>query len=249
MAVQSLCWIDNNTLIAGTDSYLIKYTIDTQEKVCRGEVLDEVTVNSLSCAMDGKVYVTPGWTGRGTVNVRIYDVNTGNYTVWDTDIYLVDSGGISPAVSSELIVISVHNASYVYNTDHVLLYQRTQLSWGFLDSYISDGGIYWGATYAEKSLLVVNLSSNNTIPIENGILSATGVTGIKGYVYVTNSTHVGVYSEGGTFMQYLQVAPIHRARYLDNEVSITAYGDLFARCGKEKGQHIRVSKVHSFANI
>ena len=243
---RDLCWLDSNTIIALTDNYLIKYTLSIPDRVCSGEVLDEgMRADRISCTANGKVYVSLRWRRQGSVMVKIYDVNTGENMVWNADIHLVDSGPISVAVSNEYIVIGVHNASYVYNTDHVFLYQRTYLSWGFLDSYITESKTFWAVTYGVRSLLV-NLATKKVTIGDDRVFRATRVSGSKGTVYVMSGTQLGVYSENGTFHNYLQVNPpretnaSYNAGYQDNKLSIGANGDLLALSAIKKGALVHI---------
>ena len=202
-----ISWLDKNTLIAAYNK-LVKYTIDPISKTCIGEVVDSDNGGKrISCSPDGKIYVADIQSGE--VTVRIYDANTWEKEVWYTKIQR-RTHLVHVSVNADFIVISVDNASYIYNKERVLQYKVTHdlVQRDFLSTYLTDTGVFWGTTNSGLKLLTVNLLSKETKTITDGIVNPWFVTGARnGYVYVSRIYigTVGVHSPDGTFLHTIQM--------------------------------------------
>ena len=210
--IPDLCWIDQDTLIVAdfNGKQVVKYTLNSVTRTCTGQVLDSgYTASSVSCSQGGLVFAT-GYT-LGVVIVRIYYVNTGDREVWDTNINS-QTAEVHVSLSAGFIVLSADNNSYVYSKDRVLLNNVThdQVAHSFLQTYVTDTGVFLGATWPGYKLLIMNLDTKHTKISTEGILRARGISGSRnGYVYVTaeNKTDVGVYLADGTFLHLLYIGP------------------------------------------
>ena len=146
----------------------------------------------------------------GLVRVRVYNVSTGRREVWDTNI-TSQSYRVQVSFGAEYIVLSAGNKSYVYNQYRALLYSVApdQVSWyGFLQTHVTETGVFWGTVNDGYKLLIMDLSTNETKISTEGIVRAEGVSGTSnGYVYVSddNGPDVGVYSADGTFLHHLHI--------------------------------------------
>ena len=145
----------------------------------------------------------------GLVKVRVYNVSTGQREVWDTNINS-QSGYVHVSLSAVYIVLSAGNKSYVYDQDRALLYSVThnQVSGGFLQTYVTEAGVFWGTFHDGYKLLIMDLSTKDSKLSTKGIVSARSVSGTKnGFVYVTdrNRADVGVYYADGTYLHPLHI--------------------------------------------
>ena len=213
--IRDLCWMDQDTLIAADyeGRQLMKYSIDRVTRTCTGQVVVDTgyKVWSVSCSEGGLVFATEY--RKGVVMVRVHNVNTGHREVWNTNIITSQSTRVHVSLGAEYIVISAGRDSYVHNKDRVLLYNVThdQVSAHFIQTYVTDAGMFWGTFYSEAKLLIMNLHTKDTKLSTEGIVRAWGVSGTrKGYVYVTGEKRpvVGVYSSNGTFLHHLNIGPI-----------------------------------------
>ena len=201
--------MDKDTLIVGDHigQQLVKYTVNTAARTCKGEVMDSgYQPYSVSCSEDGKVYVTDN-VKRNIL--KIYDVKTGDKEEWE----IKEKPEYYPIISmnNEFIVISSGRFSYVYDKDRVFLYKLThhQVSQYLRTTYVTDTSVFWGAeANGGKGVVIMNLLTNDTKMSKE--FTPEGVAGTKkGYVYVTDSNRddVGVYSRDGTFLNHLQIDP------------------------------------------
>ena len=212
--IYGLCWMDKDTLIIAdfNGQQLVKYTVNTTARTCTGEVMDSgYYVYSLSCSEDGKVYVTELTRGKLNINVTVYDVNTGDKEVWDTNV-LSETDEVDISLNSEFIVISSGNSSYVYNRDRVFQYKVThhKVKRFFRQTYVTDTSVFWGAEVnGGEGVFIMNLLTNDT-QISKEFRPEAVAGSKKGYVYVTdvNRRDVGVYSPDGTFLHNIYVDPI-----------------------------------------
>ena len=249
--IYDLCWMDQDTLIVA-DLYgeqLVKYTIDPVTRTCTGQVLDSgYSVRSVGCSQVGLVFATEQTAG--VVMVRIYNVSTGHREVWDTSIN-THTGVVIVSLSAEFIVLSADNVSYVYNTDRVLLYNVThhQVSRWFVQTYVTDTGVFWGTVWEGFKLFIMNLHTKYSKLSTEGIVRAEGVSGTRnGYVYVTDvyRADVGVYSADGTFLHLLQIdlPPGRWGLYFSDAVSLSPTEDLIAFSTWDYTTPIAVYKSH-----
>ena len=198
-------------IVADLDGgHLVKYTIDSVTRTCTGQVLDSgYEVWRVGCSQGGLVFATE-WIA-GVVMVRIYNVSTGHREVWNTSIN-TNINRVYVSLSAEFIVLSAGNVSYVYNKDRVLLYNVThhQVSAWFLQTYVTDTGVFWGTVFRGYTLLIMDLHTKDSKLSTESIVRAYSVSGTKnGYVYITdlNTADVGVYSADGTFLHLLHIDP------------------------------------------
>ena len=243
--------MDQDTLIVPNFSglQLVKYTINRVTRTCTGQVLDSgYRVWSVSCSQGGLVFATERTTG--VVMVRIYNVSTGHREVWNPSINS-QTGVVHVSLSAEFIVLSAGNVSYVYNKDRVLLYNVThhQVSVFFIQTYVTDTGVFWGTVYRGFKLLIMDLSTKDSKLSTEGIVRARGVSGTKnGYVYVTyvNTADVGVYSADETFLHRLHIDPPPEGGYLYNSgaVRLSPTEDLIAFRTVHEATPIAVYKTH-----
>ena len=230
--------MDQDTLIAADywGRLLVKYSIDRVTRTCTGQVLVDLGYKpcSVSCSQGGLVFVTE-WTP-GVVRVRVYNVSTGRREeVWVTNINS-PSYRVPVSLGAEYIVLSAGNKIYVYNQNRALLYPVThdQVSWdGFLQTYVTDTGVFWGTAYEGWELLIMDLSTNETKISTEGIVRAEGVSGTSnGYVYVSdqNKADVGVYSADGTFLHLLHIdrPPGGWGLFYSGAISLSPTEDLIA---------------------
>ena len=168
--------------------------------------------------------------------VRVYNVSTGRREeVWDTNINS-PSPYVHVSRSAEYIVLSTGNNTYVYNQYRALLYSVThdQVSRsGFLQTHVTETGVFWGTVWEGYNLLIMDLSTNETKISTEGIVRARSVSGTRnGYVYVTddNDVDVGVYSADGTFLHLLHIdqPPGGGGLYYCGALSLSPTEDLMA---------------------
>ena len=243
--------MDQDTLIAAdyNGGHLVKYTIDSVTRTCTGQVLDSgYRVGSVGCSQGGLVFATE-WT-TGVVMVRIYNVSTGHREVWNTSIN-TNINRVHVSLSAEFIVLSAGSVRYVYNKDRVLLYNvaHHQGSAWFLQTYVTDTGVFWGTVYEGYKLLLMNLHTKYSKISTEGIVSALGVSGTrKGYVYITASNYVdvGVYSADGTYLHHLQIdlPPGGGDLYYSGAVSLSHTEGLIAFRTFNRTTPIAVYKTH-----
>ena len=229
--------MDQDTLIAAdiNGRQVVKYSIDRVTRTCTGQVLDlGYWPRSVSCSQGGLVFVTE-WTS-GVVRVRVYNVSTGRReVVWDTNINS-QSKSVHVSLGAEYIVLSAGNKIYVYNQYRALLYSVTpdQVSRdGFIQTHVTETGVFWGTVYDGFKLLIMDLSTNETKISTEGIVRGLGVSGTSnGYVYVTdkNKADVGVYSADGTFLHLLHIdrPPGGGGLWYSGAVSLSPTEDLIA---------------------
>ena len=227
--------MDQDTLIAADrgGEQLVKYTIDSVTRTCTGQVVESgYSVRSVSCTQGGLVFATEGeW---GVVMVRIYNLNTGFREEWYTNINS-ETTEVIVSHSAEFVVLSVDIKRYVYNKDRTLLYSVTnnQLIPWFLQTYVTETGVFWGTVHGGYKLLIMDLYTNATKISTEGIVRAEGVSGTRnGYVYVTdqNKADVGVYSANGTFLHRLHIdRPVVREGFVfSGSISLSNTEDLIA---------------------
>ena len=244
--------MDQDTLLVADfdGSQLVKYTMDRVTRTCTGQVLVDLgyRVQSVSCSQGGLVFVTE-WT-TGVVRVREYNVSTGRKEeVWDTNINS-PSYRVHVSLGAEYIVLSADNKNYVYNQTRTLLYSVThdQVP-GFLQTHVTDTGVFWGTVHDGYKLLIMDLSTTKTKLSTEGIVRARGVSGTRnGYVYVTDVNHVdvGVYSADGTFLHHLQIdRPVGGGRlWYSGAVSLSPTEDLIAFRNWDGTKRIAVYRAH-----
>ena len=228
---------------------LVKYTINHVTRTCTGQVLDSgYRLWSVSCSQGGLVFATERTAG--VVMVRIYNVSTGHREVWNPRINS-HTGVVHVSLSAEFIVLSADNVSYVYNKDRVLLYNVThhQVSYRFIQTYVTDTGVFWGTVWNRFKLLIMNLHTKYSKLSTEGIVRAYCVSGTRnGYVYITASNYVdvGVYSAEGTFLHLLQIdrPPGGGYLYFSGAVRLSPTEDLIAFGTWDLTTPIAVYKTH-----
>ena len=206
-----LCWVDEGMLIVADNrgGQLVKYNMNITNKTCEVALLDYVPyVYSISLSGEGQVLVSAN-SGKEEVKIMIYDVMTGQKHMWNTGFYR-KGGFVSNAESRDFIVLSLNNETYIFSKNQNLLHKVTYNKdfSHFMQSYTTDGGMFFGATSPYGKPIIMNLLTNEKIVNKKGIAQARGVSGSRnGYVYVTatNGADVGVYSPDGTFLNYLQM--------------------------------------------
>ena len=182
------------------------------------------------------------------VRVRVYNVTTGHIEeVWDTNISS-QSNIVSVSLGAEYIVLSDSNKNYIYNQDRALLYSVThdQVSW-FLQTYVTDTGVFWGTVHRGFKLLIMNLSTKDSKLSTEGIVRAWGVSGTRnGYVYVTDINHadVGVYSSDGTFLHHLHLPVGGRFLLYSDAINLSHTEDLIAFGTLDETTLIAVYRTH-----
>ena len=193
------------------------------------------------------MFVTESTTGV----VRVYNVNTGRREeVWDTNIN-TQSYSVHVSLGAEYIVLSAGNKNYVYNQYRALLYSVTpdQVSLHFLQTHVTETGVFWGTTWEGYTLLIMDLSTHETKISTEGIVRAWGVSGTSnGYVYVTdvNYVDVGVYSADGTFLHHLQIdrPPGGGGLVFSDAISLSNTEDLIAFSTWHETTPIAVYRAH-----
>ena len=138
----------------------------------------------------------------------IYDLKTGNKEIWE-----IQEGNdqiFSIGSNKDYVVINQYDENLVYTQNKTFLYtilheeQRQQTT----DLYITDNDIFWGATSA--SLGMSNLKTKESKIIIDGVENGGYLSGTNdGHVFVTDlrNQKVGVYSEEGTFLHFLEFDP------------------------------------------
>ena len=213
--VSDLCWIDEHTLLvlANELGQVWKYTIDASGRTCQEQVMDYLfTAYDVSCTREGKVYASRYIAGY--VNIKIYDMKTGNATIWELGLYSL-SGSVLVSVNQELIIVNIDDHSYVYNSVRYYLYKikhdtNNAMGTYFKNTYLTDNNFYWGVTEEKRQVSFRNLLTNETYITMDGIQRAYGVSGTDhGYVYVSREVagSVGVYSLEGVFLYFLHMVP------------------------------------------
>ena len=211
--IYGLCWTDDHTLIvADKESGVYKYTVDIGEKTCTGEMIDSgYRPRDASCTKDGRVYITESTQDNISVQIRIYNLKTDITEIWRPNI-ISDYTRIS--VNENKIIISFYHESYVYTNNHEFLYIIThpQVERNFVNIYLSPTDIFWGCTGSKRSLLIINLLTNETKIYGGG--SAYAVSGThEGHVFVSDSGLGGtrVYSHSGVFLHKLEMGHPQRS--------------------------------------
>ena len=208
--IYDLCWVDRQTLIVADHigGQLVMYNINITAKTCVGTVIQYVlTVSSVSCSQGGKVLVSAN-DGR-EVKILMYDAKTQQKRWWNTDIRR-NNRRVRISENQDFIIIYCDREGYIFTKD-LVLYNVTHfiLLGHFYQIHVTDMGLLWGTT-KDNELVLINLLTNETNTINQGIVEANGVTGTRnGYVYVTdvNAADVGVYEPNGTFLHNLQINP------------------------------------------
>ena len=212
--ILDLCWVDEQTLVLAAELRQVwKYTIDTSNRTCKREVMDYLfTTYDVSCTREGKVYASRY--AAGYVKIKIFDMKTGNSIIWELGIYSL-SGSVLVSVNQELIIVDIDDHSYVYNSVRYYLYKikhdtNNAMGTYFKNTYLTDNNFYWGVTEEKRQVSFRNLLTNETYITMDGIQRAYGVSGTNhGYVYVSREIagSIGVYSEEGVFLYFLQMDP------------------------------------------
>ena len=212
--LRDLCWVDEQTLVLATElGQVWKYTIDTSDRTCKREVIDySFVTNDISCTREGKVYASRY--AVSYIKIKIYDMKTGNDTIWELGIYS-HSGTVLVSINQELIIVNIDDHSYVYNGVRSYLYKikhdtNNAMVNYFHNTYLTDNNFYWGVTEEKRQVSFRNLLTNETYMTMGGIQRAYGVSGTNhGYVYVSREVagSVGVYSLEGVFLYFLQMDP------------------------------------------
>ena len=242
--ITELCWTDTNTLM-GMDPWkfdLVKYTINTTAKTCQGEVIESGSWIYTGRSSHGKLYIT-GYDHTlipPVITVVIYDPKTGNEDVWNTKIVIKGNGRVSLSLNADFIIINYGNASHVYNTDRVFQYKITHTHKHSLPrGYLTYTGMFWYWDPTTSTLYITNLLTNETHVSDNGNTVGNGISDTRnGYVYVSVSQGVDVYSQNGTFYYHIQIDLPRQAWYgyklkiaaisvSDNEalIAVTTFND------------------------
>ena len=228
---------------------MVKYSINSVTRTCTGQVLDSgYAVWSVSCSQGGLVFATER--GTGLVMVRVINVSTGHREVWDTRINS-QSERVHVSRSAEYIVLNEGNNTYVHNQDRTLLYSVThyQVSDGFLQTYVTDTGVFWGTFLEGYKALIMDLSTKDSKISTEGIGRAFSVSGTrKGYVYVTDENYadVGVYSADGTYLHLLHIdLPVGGGElFWSGALSLSHTEDLIAFCTFDQTTPVAVYRTH-----
>ena len=206
--IYDLCWVDRQTLIVADHigGQLVMYNINITAKTCEGRVIKYMPwVSSVSCSQGGKV-LTSANDGK-EVKILMYDAKTQRKRWWDTDIRR-NNEIVRISENQDCIVIYRGREGYIFTKDRVLYNVTHFHALGhFYQVHVTAMGMLWG-TSQDNKLLIINLVTNETNTINQGIVEADGVTGTSnGYVYVTdvNAADVGVYQPNGTFLHKLQI--------------------------------------------
>ena len=221
---------------------LVKYTINTTAKTCEGELLDsDHSIPSIGCS-HVKVYVskTRYKSNPDVIQVGIYDLKTRIKEVWN--IKFTTPGWVSLSLNADFIIINSRNVSHVYNIDKVSQYEVTHahkhsdsLPW----DYVTCTGMFWYLDPTTSRFHITNLLTNETHISDDGNTVGIGLSGTSnGYVYVSVSQGVDVYSQNGTFCYHIQIDLPRQAWYgyklkiaaisvSDNEalIAVTTFND------------------------
>ena len=231
---------------------VVKYSIDPVTRTCTGQVLDSgYVVVSVSCSQGGLVFATGLTAGVVKLMVRVINVSTGHREVWDTSIN-TQSISVHVSLSAEYIVLSAGRVSYVYNQDRAFLYPVTHDQvplFGFLQTYVTETGVFWGIVTGRYKLLIMDLSTKDSKLSTEGIGRAWGVSGTRnGYVYVTDSNRadVGVYSAEGTYLHLLHIdRPVGGGRlYKSGAIRLSHTEDLIAFSTWDQTTPVGVYRTH-----
>ena len=243
--IRDVCWMDQDTLIVADNNglQLVKYTINRVTRTCAGQVLDSgYRVRSVSCSQGGLVFATE--LTEGVVMVRVINVSTGHREVWDTRIN-TQSRFVHVSLSAEYIVLSAENNSYVYDQDRALLYSVThdQVSGGFLQTYVTETGVFWGTVTRVKKVFIMDLRTKDS-KLSTGVYGVSGTR--NGYVYVTDGVDVGVYSADGTYLHPLHIdRPVGGGYlYYSAAISLSDTEDLIAFSTWDETTPVAVYKTH-----
>ena len=184
---------------------MVKYKVDFNANTCESEVFKTDFNNDMTCRQHGKVYIT-SQALFDNIKVRIYDVATAEEEIWrptEYDGYTY----VTNSVRDDLITLSAGNGSYVYNKNRQFLYriEHEFVTKPYTDSLLTQGGFYWGTSGNKTE--VVNLKTNETILVNEGVNTADCITGAGGYVYISGDfeQRIAVYLEDGTFLDFLKI--------------------------------------------
>ena len=207
--IYGLCWVDKDTLVVTQykNRQLLKVKINMDTKSCGVEVIDSgIDAWQLSCTKEGTIYVSVF--GGMNRKVYIYDLKTGKKEIWE----IQEMSRTINAVGSnkDYVVINQYDKSFVYAQNKTFLYTilHEELLAQTKDLYISFNDILWGTT--TESLAISNLKTRESKIIMDGVENGWYLSGTNdGHVFVTdlNTQNVGVYSEEGMFLHFLEFDP------------------------------------------
>ena len=245
--IQALCWIEQNIMIVGQNKEVVQVRIYTANKSCQvmKTLVHDYDVERMTC-YGGKIYLNT-LNGENKNATMIYDLKDGTTELW------------SPPEVSEYIDLTVVNRDVivlrlpkeeddlVYDTNSkAFLYKITYENVGKPSlMYLTESKYLWGAN--RENILLRNMRSNETMIVGGGVYKPQYLSGLDGeYVLVTgyNNNEVGVYTEQGTFLNFLQLIPSMRSYDITyNDVIKTPKGQTFFAFGNDANGFIDVYEL------
>ena len=206
---EDLCWAGDDTVIEiSRDTQVIsKFTVNKEAKTCRREVLDSSYVpESLGCTQNGKVYITSF--GR----VRVYDLKTGSMDIWEP----IELGGMisTVTVNENVIVFTDKGQGFIYTKERAFLHKMDTVH--SLTTFVTPNNYFWGGTNSNNEYHIVDLDTNQTSWLPQGIETIVYCIGgtRQGYVYVTEAVydttdvHLSVRMESGPLMHFIDIGTL-----------------------------------------
>ena len=244
--VRAICWIDQNTLIVGQryNKQVVQLRVYTPNKSCQimKTLVRNYIVEKMTC-YGGKVYLNT-LHGENKNATMIYDLKDGTTELW------------SPSEISEYVSLTVLNQDLivlklpskeddlVYDKySRVLLYRITYENVGKPSLlYLTESKFLWGANGV--SILLRNMDSSEVKVVEGGVYKPQYLSGLDGeYVLVTgyNNNEVGVYTEQGTFLNFVQFDPARQSSDVTyNDVIKTPQGQTLFVFGNDVNSYIDI---------
>ena len=230
-----------------SNNQVVQVRVYTPNKSCQimKTLVRNYIVQRMTC-YGGKVYLNTAY-GENQKATMIYDLKDGTTELWYPSE--VSEYVSATVVNQDLIVLKLpsNEDDLVYDKySRVLLYNITYENGGKPSSmYLTESNYLWGANMV--NVVLRNMGSNETKIVEGGVYKPQYLSGLDGeYVLVTgyNNNEVGVYTEQGTFLNFVQLIPTmthYDITYSD--VIKTPQGQTFFAFGNNKYSEVDVYEL------
>ena len=205
--INDLCWLDEKTIIAVqySNRRIQKIAIDILTSKCEAEVLDYYTTTRVTCSYYQEAYYDK--IGQGlTTQIGIYNSDIDLVRTWKPSKF-TGQGRTNTAINSKWTILYNSGSSYVYSglgRDYQYTISHGEVTYGFTNTFLTRNNIYWGLASTERTFVIRNLTASTTKSVKEDRFKPSDVSGIRDFVFAGGEDKVGVYSEEGTFLKFLE---------------------------------------------